>query len=82
MLIGRKHIYATCVQTGGRHRLEKVSGDHQYKTVRVTAGVYQGFIRLNPNLTHWHWPGLRSYTQRFHLAAPYVFGKQSDLPCH
>ena len=52
------------------------------KTVRVTAAVYQGFTRLNPGLTHWHWADLRKHTKPFGLALPYVFVKQSGLPCH
>ncbi len=52
-----------------------------FKTVRVTAAVYRGFNQLDLALTHRHWTGLRSYTNRFQLAAPYVFVKQSDLSC-
>jgi len=50
-----------------------------FKTVRVTAAVYQGFTRLNPSLTHWHWADLRKYTQRFRLALPYVFQSKDGL---
>ena len=52
------------------------------KTVRVTAAVYRGLTGLKPGFTHRHWAGLRGCTQRFRLAAPYVFVKQSPPPCH
>ncbi len=52
------------------------------KTVRVTAAVCQGLAQLKLSLTDWYWTGLRGYTHRFQLAAPYVFVKQSDLSCN
>ena len=51
-------------------------------TVRVTAAVYQGFLRLKPHFTHWHWAGIRDCTNLFRLAVSVVFVKQSSLPCY
>ena len=51
-------------------------------TVRVTAAVYRGFLRLNPHFTHRHWVGIRDCTNLFRLAVSVVFVKQSPLPCY
>ena len=37
---------------------------------------------MDPGFRDPHWPGLRSRSQPFGLAAPYVFIKQSGPPCH
>ena len=55
---------------------------HLDKTVRVTAAVCRGLAQLKLGLTDRYWTGLRGYTDRFQLAAPYVFVKQSDLSCN
>ena len=52
------------------------------KRVRVTPGVYRPLSRLNPGFRDRHWPGFRSCTHPFGLAAPYVFIKQPGPPCH
>ena len=59
---------------------EKISNGllRYLKTVRVTAGLYQGLARLEPGLTHWQWPRFTEYTNPFGLALGYVFIKQSE----
>jgi hypothetical protein len=52
------------------------------KRVRVTPGVDRPLSRLYPGFRYRCWPGLRSRSKPFGLAAPYVFIKQSGPPCH
>ncbi len=66
------------------HASRQLSGKvlRYLKRVIVTPAVYRCFLPLNRKFTYRHWAGIRSYTQPYGLAAPYVFIKQSDLSRH
>jgi hypothetical protein len=52
------------------------------KRVIVTPAVYWSFVPLKRAFRYQHWAGFSGRTQPFDLAATYVLGKQSGLPCH
>ena len=66
------------------HASHQLSGKvlRYLKRVIVTPAVYRCFLPLNRKFTYRHWAGIRGSTQPCGLAAPYVFIKQSDPPCH
>jgi len=84
---GRPHRPQDCYRLSGARDLQPsphtaTFNDPLNLRVRVTPGASRPLSRLDPGFRYRCWPGFRSRSKPFGLAASYVFIKQSGPPCH
>ena len=66
------------------HASRQLSGEvlRYLKRVRVTPALHRRFGPLNRALTYRQWADVSPRKHRCRLSGTYVFGKQSEPPCH